>query len=104
MKRQLHSLGLLLACAFTSLAATPPPEKLLPADTVAVFTIPDYTKASASWKQLPASVLWADASMKPFKDKFMAKFQSDLVEPMVSHVLVAWFSAWISIAEFGEST
>ena len=82
MKRQLQSLGLLLACAFTSLAATPPPEKLLPADTVAVFTIPDYAKASATWKQLPASLLWADASMKPFKDKFMGKFQSDLVEPM----------------------
>lgn len=47
MKRQLLALGILLACAFTTLAATPPPEKLLPADTVAVLTVPDFTKASA---------------------------------------------------------
>ncbi|MBK7997574.1 MAG: hypothetical protein IPK15_02270 [Verrucomicrobia bacterium] len=82
MKRQLLALGLLVACAFTTLAATPPPEKLLPADTVAVVTVPDFTKASATWKQAPASLLWADPAMKAFKDKFMGKFRSDLVEPM----------------------
>ena len=82
MKRQLSSLGLLLATTFAAFAAASPPEKLLAADTVAVFTIPDYAKASAAWKQWPASLLWADASMKPFKDKFMNKLQSDLVTPL----------------------
>jgi len=82
MKRHLCSLGLLLACAASSFAATPPPEKLLAADTVAIFTIPEYAKASASWKQWPASLMWADPSMKPFRDKFMGKFQSDVVAPL----------------------
>jgi len=55
---------------------------LLAADTVAVFTIPDYAKASAAWNQWPLHLLWADPSMKPFKDKFMSKLQSDVVAPL----------------------
>ena len=98
MKRQLQSLGLLLACALTSPAATAPPEKLLPADTVAVMTIPDYAKASATWNQWPASLLWADPSMKPFKDKFMGKFQSDLVEPMEKQLGIK-FADYSSLAQ-----
>lgn len=82
MKRRLCSLGLLLAGTFACLAAAPPPEKLLAADTVAVLTVPDYAKASASWKQWPASQLWGDPSMKAFRDKFVNKLQSDLVTPL----------------------
>ncbi|HYV32166.1 MAG TPA: hypothetical protein VEO53_13815 [Candidatus Binatia bacterium] len=82
MKCQLCSLGLLFAASSASLAVTPPPEKLLAADTVAVLTIPDYVKASASWKQWPSSLLWADASMKPFKDKFLAKLRAEVVVPL----------------------
>jgi hypothetical protein len=83
MKRHLHLLGCLLVSTLTGFTApTPPPEKLLAADTVAIFTIPDYAKASAGWKQWPASQLWADPSMKPFKDKFMTKLGSDVVTPL----------------------
>lgn len=98
MKRQLLALGLLVACAFTTLAATPPPEKLLPADTVAVVTVPDFTKASATWKQAPASLLWADPAMKAFKDKFMGKFRSDLVEPMEKELGIK-FSEYSELAQ-----
>jgi len=82
MKHRVCSLGLFLAAALSTFAATPPPEKLLPADTVLVLTIPDYAKASATWKQYPLSLLWADATMKPFRDKFMNKLQADLVAPL----------------------
>src|SRR5882672_1313836 len=82
MKRQLCSLLLLPALACSAFAATPPPEKLLAADTVAIFTVPDYAKTRTPWKQWPASQLWADASMKAFKEKFTKKFQSDLIEPL----------------------
>lgn len=95
MKRQLLTLVLLAACAFSTFAATPPPEKLLPADTVAVLTVPDFAKASATWKQAPASLLWADPAMKAFKDKFMSKFRSDLVEPMEKEL-------GIKISEYSE--
>ena len=80
MKRQLCCLSLFFA--FAASAATPPPEKVLAGDTVAVFTVPDYAKASAAWKQWPASLLWADPAMKPFKDKFVNKLRSDLLAPL----------------------
>ena len=82
MKRQLCSLLPLLALAFPGFAAAPPPEKLLAGDTVAVFSIPDYAKSRAAWNQWPARLLWADPSMKPFKEKFTKKLQSDLIEPL----------------------
>jgi hypothetical protein len=47
-----------------------------------MFTIPDYAKASAAWKQWPASQLWADPAMKPFRDKFLKKLETDLITPM----------------------
>ncbi len=98
MKRHLCSLGLLLAAVITSFAAVPQPEKLLAADTVAVFSIPDFAKASAAWKQWPASLLWAESSMKPFKDKFMAKLQSDVVEPLEKELGIK-FSDYTSLAQ-----
>src|SRR5207247_7756341 len=51
-------------------------------DTVAVCVIPDYSKASAAFKQWPSSLLWSDPSMKPFKDKFLTKLRTDVVEPL----------------------
>ena len=75
--------ALFLACAVTATAApTPPPDKLLPADTLAVLTLPDYASVRKASRQNPARQLWDDPAMKPFKDKFMAKFQSDLVKPL----------------------
>lgn len=103
MKRQLQCLGLLLACAYTTFAApVPPPEKLLPADTVAVLTFPEYAKSSAAWNQWPASLLWADGSMRPFKDKFMNKLRSDVIEPLEKELGIK-FSDYTSLAQ-GQMT
>jgi hypothetical protein len=63
-------------------AAVPPPEKLLPTDTVLVVTVPDYAKSKTVWQQSPSSRLWEDPSLKPFKDKLVGKLQSDLIAPM----------------------
>lgn len=103
MKRQLQCLGLLLACAFTTFAApVPPPEKLLPADTVAVLTFPEYAKSSTTWAQWPASLLWADGSMRPFKDKFMKKLRSDVIEPLEKELGIK-FSDYTGLAQ-GQMT
>lgn len=103
MKRQLQCLGLLLACAFTTFAApVPPPEKLLPADTVAVLTFPEYAKSSAAWRQWPASLLWADGSMRPFKDKFMNKLRSEVIDPLEKELGIK-FSDYTSLAQ-GQMT
>ncbi len=98
MKRHLTAWTLLLACTLSSFAATPPPEKLLPADTALVITVPDYAKASATWKQWPASLLWADPSMKPFKDKFMNKLQSEFVQPLEKEFGIK-FSDYTALAQ-----
>jgi len=98
MRRQLCCLSLLFIFAVVAHAATPPPEKLLPADTVAVFTMPDYTKASAVWKQWPASQLWADAAMKPFKDKLTNKLSSELVAPLEKELGIK-FSDYTGLAQ-----
>jgi hypothetical protein len=63
-------------------APTPPPEKLLPADTLIVATIPDYSKVSAASKQSPLTQLWNDPAMKAFHDKFMGKLQSEVIAPL----------------------
>lgn len=79
---------LLLAvlCAGPALSAfgapVPPPEKLLPNDTLLFVTVPDCTKLSDIFKKSPSAQLWSDSAMKPFKDKFMAKWNQELVAPL----------------------
>lgn len=82
MKR--HFFGLfLITCAFSALAAeVPPPDKLLPNDTLLVLTIPDYPKGKTTWKQAAYGQLWADSAMRPFREKLTSKLKSDLVEPL----------------------
>lgn len=60
-------------------AAVPPPDKLLPSDTLAVLTVPNWVATRKS--SAPALQIWDDPAMKPFKDKFLAKWKSDIVEP-----------------------
>jgi len=63
-------------------ATVPPAESLLASDTLAVVTIPDYTKAQAVWAQWPSSRLWNDPALKPFRDKFTAKLSSEYIVPL----------------------
>jgi hypothetical protein len=84
-RRTLKPLVFLLAALALpggSFAATPPPDKLLSGDTLGVFTIPDYAKAKAASSGWPSRQLWADPAMKPFVDKFVEKFKSDLLAPL----------------------
>ena len=65
--------------SLSGFAAVPPPDKLLPSDTFLVFTAPNWSAAKKA--SGPMFQLWNDSAMKPFKEKFFAKFKSDLVEP-----------------------
>jgi hypothetical protein len=80
-----HLLSLsVLACAFAApgAAPVPPPDKLLPADTVAMFTIADYQKAKGDWDKWAMVRLWNDEAMKRFREKFNTKLKADLIEPL----------------------
>lgn len=58
------------------------PAELLPADTLAVFTIPDWQKASASGTQSAYGRLWMDPAVKPFRENFIKNFSEDVLVPL----------------------
>ena len=77
--------GLAAAALFLTTAAIaqiPPAEQLLPDDTIAVFTVPDWKKFSANSAQSAWGQLWADQAMKAFRDNFTSNFQSDFLKPL----------------------
>lgn len=82
MKKMFLSLAGLTLAIYTSAAAVPPPEKLLPDDTLGLVTVPNYAAAKKIWNQTPGGQLLVDPALKPFKDKFLAKFRSEIVEPL----------------------
>ena len=63
-------------------AAIPPAEKILPDDTLVVFTAPDFAKLREIYKASPQSAFWNDPAMKPFKDKFLSHWNDEFVKPL----------------------
>jgi len=76
------AVGFLVNLAFTASAAVPPVEKLLPDDTLVMVTTPDFTKARETYRNSAQTQLWDDPAMKPFKDKFIAKLNETLIQPL----------------------
>ena len=86
MKRNLLLLTGAVGLSLNLSAAILPPEQLLPADTLAVFTVPDAAKASAVQTNEPAWQLWSDPALKPFRDKLENKFNEAFVKPLESEL------------------
>ena len=63
-------------------AAIAPAENLLPADTLAFFTIPDTAALRAASKVSPQLMCWNDPTMKAFHDKFMGKLTEKYLAPL----------------------
>ena len=74
--------AVLSTSALGSTADIPSPEKLLPDDTMILVTVPDYAKMREIWKNSPETLLWNDPAMKPFKDKFVAKWNEEFLKPL----------------------
>lgn len=77
--------GLLILAATLSSpirAAIPPAEKILPPDTLFVMSAPDWVKLREVSNKSPQSQFWNDPAMKPFRDKFMAKWTEEFVKPL----------------------
>jgi hypothetical protein len=83
-------------------AAILPPEKLLPKDTALLVTVPDSRIAWGILTNCPYGRLWQDPAVKAFKDKFMAKFDSDVITPL-GRSLGVDFSAYSGLAQ-GQAT
>jgi hypothetical protein len=65
-----------------ALGAIPAPERLLPDDTVVMFTAPDFAKLRSGWQKLPQKQFWSDPAMKPFRDNFVSKWNERFVVPL----------------------
>ena len=63
-------------------AAIAPAENLLPADTIAFFTVPDCAAFRLTAKTSPQLMCWNDPAMKPFHDKFMGKLTEKFIAPL----------------------
>lgn len=63
-------------------ASVPPMEKLLPDDTLAVVSAPDFSKFQRQIQHLPLRRLWDDPAMKPFRARFTTRWHDELVKPL----------------------
>src|SRR6185369_7145435 len=68
--------------ALTAHAAVPPAEELLPADTLLLVTVPDFATLKAAAHRSPEWLCWNDPAMRPFRDKFFAKWNESFVRPI----------------------
>ena len=76
------TLAVLLTLATPVRAAIPPAENLVPSDTLLLITVPDFSTLRAVGKQSPQWLFWNDPAMKPFHDKFMARWNEKIVAPL----------------------
>ena len=76
------TLAALLTLTSPVRAAIPPAENLLPADTLLLITVPDFSTLRAAGKQSPQWLFWNDPAMKPFHDKFMAGWNEKFIAPL----------------------
>src|SRR5882724_11250823 len=79
------ALGVMLAMLVTARSvggAVPPPEKLLPEDTLVVLTAPDFAKMREVYQKSQPSQLWNDPAMKPLREKFLTKWKEEFVQPL----------------------
>ena len=79
---RLASVTIFLTTTSLLRAAIPPTENLLPADTLAFFTVPDCAAVRVAAKQSPGWLFWGDPAMKPFRDKFVAKWNDQFIAPL----------------------
>ena len=72
----------LLAFAAPGNAAVPAAEKLLPDETLVLITAPDWAKLSALYGDSAYGRFWNDPAMKPIKDRFISRWQEEIVKPL----------------------
>ena len=82
MNQRFKILAWLASLSIIGQAAVPTPEKLLPAETLGVFTVPDCAKARAAYDANASSQLWRDPALKPFKDKLVGKINDEFLKPL----------------------
>ncbi len=79
---KLRTLFAVPLAALSLFAAVPPAPQLFPNDTIVLLSVADWAAAKATMAGAPLGRLWADPSMRPFREdvekKVIAKFVGDL--------------------------
>ncbi len=76
MKRLLFFAAMLIVVV-AARAAVPPAERLLPADTIGLLTVPDWSLARSNFNKSSMGQFLADPAMKPFAEKLASNFLSE---------------------------
>ena len=82
MRLRLTFLLFALALVHSALAVIPPPERLLPDDTLLLVTVPDFARLRAAWEKMPQKRFWEDSAMRPFRENFVSKWKEQFVQPL----------------------
>jgi hypothetical protein len=76
------ALAVLLWLPLSGLTAIPFPEKLLPEDTLAMVTAPDFIRLREILVKTPQAQLWNDPAMKPFRERLVSRFNDGFINPL----------------------
>ena len=85
-KRSIIAFAAFVLAGFPVFAAIPPAEDLLPAETLAMVTVPDWSALHATTEQSPEWLLWNDPAMKPFRDDFTMKWRQKFIQPLENNL------------------
>ncbi|MBE7500272.1 MAG: hypothetical protein HS113_08185 [Verrucomicrobiales bacterium] len=85
----------LAACLWGGAAATPPAPQLLPPDTLALLSMPDWSQIRSSAATSPVQLLWNDPLMRPFRDKLVKKLETEVFAKLEK-------DTGIKLAEYAE--
>ena len=73
------ALLLVLVAGLTARAAVPAPAQLFPKDTLFIATVPDWTATRTGFAEAAYGRLWAEPSMRPFREKV----ETALIEKLI---------------------
>ena len=88
----------ILAAATTLRAAIPAAEHLLPADTLTVLSVPDFSNFRAASRQSPQMIFWNSDAMAPFRAKLVNKITTEWIGP-VEHDLGVKFADFAALPQ-----
>jgi hypothetical protein len=78
----LLALGTLIVLPPILHAEAPPAEQILPNDTLAMITVPDWRNLCDIQGRSSQLQLWNDPVMKPFREHFAQQWEAEVVEPL----------------------
>jgi hypothetical protein len=73
--------GIGLSLGVAGSAAVPAPDRLLPADTLVMVTLPDWQTAASGWEDHPMNRFWNDPAMGPFRKQLTGTVRRELFAP-----------------------